>query len=624
MTAVDVATEVGLPAGVDPTLFAILTNRYFSIAEEMTYSYERAAASPVIALARDFSCAVMTGNGSLIAIWDGCPHHVTGLHIIVRALIRAFEGNIADGDVLVTNHAFSGNTHIGDLIVATPVFADGEIVFWSVAKGHQLDTGAQIATSMPHTATNVWQEGIQIPPMKMWEAGRLREDVFRMYLANVRYPHLVEGDFYAQMGAVGVGKRRILELIDEYGADDVQRYSQALLEYSHRRASAEIATWPDGTYQGVAWLDSDGSGAQHIEIRANLTVDGGHLTIDFSGSSPQVTGFTNSSIGTTFTSAVLPIMCAISSDIPRNQGSIDCVSVDPGEPGTITNAQWPASCAGCTCLTGDVISEVVWKAIAQANPDIAVAGMCKCTGIGFGCGFDRRTEETLEYAGVANFNSAGGFGASKGYDGWPSVATYGGLGALRFMDVELQELLFPVVYERLEAEPDAGGPGEWVGGPGIRTEIRVHGGTFEHFVFGEGSLNPPFGACGGYPGIGGGHYIERSTGAREFYNAKAHLELEDGERWVCVSSGGGGYGHPFDRPAERVAQDVRDDFFTRETAETVFGVHLRDDGSIDDEATQALRARRPDRALLDPTESDAGAWYRTHMRPGEPLFIDKP
>jgi N-methylhydantoinase B len=616
--------ELGFGADIDPMLFAILTNRYSSITEEMTYSYERAAASPVISLARDFSCALLTGNGSLIAIWEGCPHHVTGLHVVVREMIRVFENDVDDGDVIVTNHAYSGNTHIGDLVCATPIVLDGRVVFWSVAKGHQLDVGAHIATSMPHTATNVWQEGIQIPPMKMWEKGKLRKDVFRMYLANVRYPHLIEGDFYAQMGSVGVGKRRLLELISEYGLDLVLRYSEALLEYSNRRASAEIATWPDGVHEGVSWLDSDGTGETNIEVRAKLIVEKGHLTIDFSGSAPQVTGFTNSSIGTTTTSAILPIMCAISSDIPRNQGSIDCVTVIPGELGTITNARWPASCAGCTCLTGDVISEAVWKAITQANPDIGVAAMCKCTGIGFGCGLDRRTGEPIEYAGVANFNSAGGFGASKGHDGWPSATTYGGLGGLRFMDIELQELLFPILYERLEIEPNASGAGEWIGGPGIRTEIVVDGGTFEHFVFGEGSINPPFGALGGYPGIGGGHYIERNDGRREFYNAKAHLELGEGDRWVCVASGGGGYGHPYDRDEEQVARDVRDGFFTPEVARERFGTIVDENGVLDRQATRSLRAQRAERPFIDPTSPGEGTWYRVSMRPGEELIIDKP
>ena len=618
------AHDETLPDDIDPTLFAVLKNRYFSIAEEMTYSYERAAASPVISLARDFSYSVLTGSGSLIAIWDGCPHHVTGLHMVVKSLIDAFGDDVADGDLIVTNHSYSGNTHVGDLVCATPVMVDGEVVFWSVAKGHQLDVGAQIATSMPHTAENVWQEGLQLPPIKLWEAGRLREDVFRMYLANVRYPHLIEGDFFAQRGAVGVGKRRIQELIGEYGVDRVVRYSEALLDYGHRRARAELATWPDGTYEGVAWLDSDGSGATDIEIRASMNVEAGRVRIDFTGSSPEVRGFTNSGVGNTTTSAILPIMCAISGDIPKNQGTINCVEVDPGPEGSITNPRWPASCAGCTCLTGDVISEAVWKAIAKAKPEIAVAGVCKCTGIGFGCGIDRRADEELEYAGVANFNSSGGFGASRGHDGWPSATTYGGLGSLRFMDVELQELLFPLLYERLEVEPDASGAGEWIGGPGIRTEILARGGTFEHFVFGEGSMNPPFGVSGGYPGIGGGHFIERQSGDREFYNSKAHLELEEGDRWICVSSGGGGYGHPHDRAPELVADDVRNQRFSPAVARDVFAVELTADGQVDQAATEALRRSRPDRPLVDPTVASAGHWYADNMRDGEPLFVDRP
>jgi N-methylhydantoinase B len=317
-------------------------------------------------------------------------------------------------------------------------------------------------------------------------------------------------------------------------------------------------------------------------------------------------------------------MCAISSDIPKNQGSIDCVEVLPGPSGTITHPEWPASCAGCTCLTGDVIAEAVWKAIAKVNVEIAVAGVCKCTGIGFGCGIDHRSGQPVEYAGVANFNSSGGFGASLGHDGWPSATTYGSLGSLRFMDVELQELLFPIMYEQLELEPDSAGEGQWVGGPGVRTVLEARGGTFEHFIFGEGSVNPPFGVAGGYPGVGGGHYIERTNGEREFYNAKAHLELDDGDRWVCVTSGGGGYGHPFDRDPMLVARDVRDGVITAARAEQRFGVAVDRAGALDASRTAELRARRAGRPPIDPVEPAAGLWYKNNMRAGEPLFIDRP
>ena len=210
-------TERSLSSGIDPTTFSVLNNRYFTTVEEMTYVYERAAASPVIALARDFSCAIYSADGRLVAMWDGTPMHVTGMHVVIRRMIEAFDGDIADGDIIVCNDSYSGNSHIGDLVMMSPVFAGDTLMFWTVAKGHQLDTGAIIPTSMPHTAENVWQEGMTVPPLRIYERGRRREDVTRLLFRNLRFPELAEGDLLAQKGSVEVGKKRLLEIVGQYG-----------------------------------------------------------------------------------------------------------------------------------------------------------------------------------------------------------------------------------------------------------------------------------------------------------------------------------------------------------------------------------------------------------------------
>ena len=617
---------------VDPTTFAILLNRYFAITEEMTYAYERAAASPVIALARDFSCALYDRDARLVVMWDGTPIHVTGMHLVLQEMIAAFEGDIHDGDVLICNDSYSGNSHIGDLVMACPVFHEGEIRFWSVAKGHQLDTGAVIPTSMPHTAQNVWQEGTTIPPLRIFERGRRREDALRVFLRNLRFPELAEGDLLAQKGSVEVGRKRILEVIDQYGTDTVEHITREMLSYAERRTKGEIAQWPDGEYRGEAWIDSDGSSTTNIAVRARVRISGDEVEVDLSGSDPQVIGFLNSSVGNTMAAAVLPILCSISSDIPHNQGCLDCVTVNPGPRGTVTNPEWPASCAGCTCLSGDVIQESVWKALAHAIPSQAMAGVCKCAGVGFGTGIDRRDGEDKTYSGWASFFSGGGGGATQGQDGWPLVICYSSLGALRIPPIERQELLFPIRYDRLEIEPLANGAGQWVGGAGIRTEVRACGGTVEHFVFGEGADNPPFGVLGGQAGVGGGHYKEiGDSGQREFYSAKGHVSLEDGERWVCVSSGGGGYGDPLQREPQLVADDVRDELVPPEAARDVYGVALVRDGHhvrVDEEKTEALRAElaaaREEMAVVTPAHPGAGAWYERVRDADATYVLDRP
>lgn len=619
-------------ANVDPTTFAILLNRYFAITEEMTYAYERAAASPVIALARDFSCALFDSHARLVVMWDGTPIHVTGMHLVLEEMIAAFEGEVQDGDIIICNDSYSGNSHIGDLVMAGPVFYDGDIKFWAVAKGHQLDTGAIIPTSMPHTAQNVWQEGTTIPPLRIFEGGKRREDALSVFLRNVRYPDLAEGDLLAQKGCVEVGKKRILEVIEQYGADDVEAITNEMLSYAERRTRGEIAQWPDGEYRGEAWIDSDGSSTTDIAIRARVTISGDEVSVDLGESDPQVIGFLNSSVGNTMAAAVLPILCSISSDIPHNQGCLDCVKVDPGPSGTLTNPMWPASCAGCTCLSGDVIQEAVWKALTQAIPDMIMSGSCKCAGVGFGTGIDRRGDEEKTYSGWASFFSGGGGGATKGLDGWPLIICYSSLGALRIPSLERQELLFPIRYDHLEIEPLAAGAGQWVGGAGIRTEVRAAGGTVENFVFGEGATNPPFGALGGHPGVGGGHYKEvGDTGRREYYSAKGHVSLEEDERWICVSSGGGGYGDPLDRDPQLVADDVRDGLLSLESAEGLYGVVVSLENyhaQVDEDKTAKLRDERRDAqgdvAVVTPTEPNAGSWYEVTRGVDDTFVLDRP
>ena len=267
---VSVRARKSAKTAVDPITFSVVLNRFNTIANEMTLTMEKTSWTSIIALARDFSCAIYDAKARQICMMDALPVHTNSMHVVLKEIARVFEGDIHDGDVIVCNDAYSGNTHIGDFVTACPVFHQGKHMFWSVAKGHQLDCGAYIPTSVPAPARDVWQEGLQLPPIKFYEKGQRREDVVRMYLANVRWQEWLYGDLMAQLGSIWTGRRRLVELAAHYGNDTLDRYAEAILDYSDRRMAEEIRAIPDGDYDGMSWLDSDGHGTTTKSLRLGI------------------------------------------------------------------------------------------------------------------------------------------------------------------------------------------------------------------------------------------------------------------------------------------------------------------------------------------------------------------
>jgi N-methylhydantoinase B len=614
--------ELGIQ-GIDPTTFSVLIRRYIAVVDEMTAALENAAWTSILALARDFSCAVFDGQTRLIAMYEGAPLHISGMHVVLEEIAHRFEGRIYDGDLMICNDPYSGNSHVGDVVIAAPVFAEGELCFWSAVKVHHLDIGAPWPTSMPYLATDVWTEGLTMPPLKLCDAGTFREDVFAMILANLRYPDQLLGDLLAQQGSVGVGKRALLRIVERHGLETVKLYTDGIRLYAYNRAGAEIETWPDGVYVGESWLDSDGQGTQDIYVRAAVRIEGDRVHVDLTGSDAQAPGAVNSSYANSIAACVLPVLECLDPDIPpHNRGCQDHVIINPGPKGTVTNARWPASTAVDTALSGDCIQEAVWKALAQAIPEKVIGGVAKSPGVAFVSGIDRRQGGDTPW-GMAIFNSSGGGGAAKGHDGWHQFVCYGCMGCLKCSSIEMMELLYPVLFEQLEIEPMSGGSGEWVGGPGIRTVMRPHGGEVDIYVTGEGMLNPPHGALGGEPGCGGGQWCLRADGTRTFFGSKAHIPLAEGESWVCVSSGAGGYGRPIDRNTRRVADDLRDELVSIELVHDVYGVCLAPDGSVDEKATQARREELAATRVYEVTKPNvprAATWLSREMR-GDEVFI---
>jgi N-methylhydantoinase B len=610
-------------AGLDPITLSVLLNRFYAISEQMSLAVERSAWSSVLGLCRDFSCAIYDAVPRQICMFDAIPIHTTSMHLVLREIAADFAGDIAEGDVFACNDPYRGNTHIGDLVIAVPVFFEERHVFWAVARGHQQDTGATAPSSVLGTARNVYQEGITLPPIKLVEGGRRREDVIGLYLSNVRYRETLYGDLLAQMGAVRKGSDQLRHMCLEYGTDELLRYVDALIDYADRRMAEEIEAIPDGEYTGESWVDADGAGRLNTRVHCRVAVSGDRVTVDWSESGPQAEGGINGSYATATAASGVPLMCVASPEMPHNQGSIDRISVI-ARPGTICLAEHPAATSSSVVAPSGAMHDAVMKALAQAVPDRVAGGgprMGNCPTLS---GIDEREDEPWSYM---FFNDGGGSGGAFGTDGWPLIGSLCMLGGIKTMSVELIELLYPFRLDAMEIEPESMGFGRWCGGPGTRTVVRPLYGDMTSITFGDGYDNPPHGVLGGTPGIGGGQWVQGPDGGpRTFGSACARLETPKGGTWVGVSTGGGGYGDPLWREVDAVRRDVRDGLIGRETAREVFGVVLGEaaDPAVDLAATESLRQERRQwsRPPLLPTSPGAATWRREQMREGDVYLLN--
>jgi N-methylhydantoinase B len=613
------AADGGAAERMDPITFAVLFSALHSVVEEMSLTFEHSAWSSILAQCRDFSCAVYDAGSppNAMCVFDGLPVHVHSQPMCLAAMTEFFEGDIGEGDVILANSPYFGTTHIGDLVAVAPVFWEGELVFWAAATGHQMDVGSAYNTSVPVQASDIWKEGFQISPVKLEEGGRLRKDVLELYLGNVRHRDFLYGDLMSQIASVKTGRDRMLELLERWGPDQLKEFGAEVIEYADRRTAAQIAEMPDGTYRSETWVDSDAVGGTNVKVQCALTIDGSDVHIDFAGSGPASRSGVNASWSTCVSSAATPVFTFLDPDIPHNQGCIRHITVD-AEPGTITRAQWPASTASATIVPGDAIGDAVWRCLAQALPDRAVAGCGRIAPNAMTAGFDRRVPGVEIPFGVILFNCSSGGGATPEFDGWPLMYDQNALGGMKILPIEVLELHYPLIVRRHEIREDSMGAGRTRGGPGLHFETEVRGtGQVDVYGFGDGIMNPPFGAYGGLPGDGGALYRNEPDGSRTFFSAISYFRVKEGQSWVSASSGGGGYGDPLERAPELVRADVRDGYTSRDAAERLYGVVLdAEGGAVDAAATAARRAEPAGRrsiAVIDPESADAGTYQSTLM-----------
>ncbi len=580
--------------GLDPIVLAVMQNRLDQISKHMGWVMTRTARSTIFSQSHDFSCYVTTPDGTLVANADGIPIHTGGGGFAVRALLKRYEGRINPEDVFLLSDPYvAGGNHLPDWVIARPVFTnegcdEPTLVGFCCNRAHQSDIGGGIAGTYNPEATEIWQEGIRLPVMKLIEEGKVRDDLWELLLINCRTPELLDGDLLAMLGSTRIGAERVLGLVAELDIEPYLAYLDGVLTHGERRMRTAIAALPDGTYYGEDRTDNDCFGPADIAVRVHLTVEGDEMMLDFTGTDPQIEGFKNSSVANTYSSVYLAVSSFFDTSIPRNEGTYRSVRIIAPE-GSIVNALPPAPMTMNTVFVAHEIVITVWQALAQADPDRACAAWSKTM---HGHVTGRRDDGTTWV--MYQWHAMATPGATAERDGFPQMGHLITLGGLDLPNLEFHEQMYPVRYIRHEQRCDNAGPGQKRGGTGVRYEADIlRPATWSYRAEG---LDTPSGhgvRGGGTGGVGLEWIVPVDTDADgpTFVPPKYGVQRLGPARMIADTPGGGGWGDALEREPAAVLRDVMDDVVSIEGARRDYGVVIGDDGqSIDVDATVQLRA----------------------------------
>jgi len=528
----------------DPIELEIFKNVYHSIAEEMGAALRRTAFSPNIKERRDYSCAVFDGDGQVIAMGDHMPVHLGSMPMSVQAAIDA--GPMEPGDVVMLNDPFRGGTHLPDITLVAPVYVSKSETkrlssspdFYVASRAHHADVGGAYAGSMG-LCREIYQEGVRIPPVKLMRAGNMDRDVLAMLLNNVRTPEEREGDLGAQIAACHTGAERLREICTRYGVERAKRAAADLLEYAEELMRAFLQRVPAGEYHAEDCLDSDGITDKPVRIAVAIKFHPAGkkqpvVTVDFTGSDPQVEGSVNAVAAITYSACFYVFRCLLTEDVPAAAGLMRPIEVIAPE-GTIVNARPPAAVAGGNVETSQRIVDVLLRALAQAVPDripAAASGTMNNLTIG---GIDPRTGKPFTYYETI----AGGMGARPGKPGVSGVHTH--MTNSLNTPAEALEYAYPMLVRAYSLRPASGGGGKFRGGDGIVREIEVLT-DCEVTLLADRRSRGPWALSGGMDGAAGKATVVRQDGSVESMPGKFSTRLRKGERVRIESPGGGGWG----------------------------------------------------------------------------------
>jgi N-methylhydantoinase B len=526
----------------DPALLEIFKSLYGSVAEEMGVTLRRTAFSPNIKERRDYSAAVFDARGELVAQGDHMPVHLGSMPMSVLAATRAV--SLDPGDVVVLNDPYEGGTHLPDVTMVSAVFerpasekGRRRLLFYVANRAHHADIGGMTPGSMP-LATEIFQEGLRIPPVKLYAGGERCDSVFRLLLANVRTPEEREGDLTAQIAANRTGERRLHEIVARYGTSEATRYAAHLQDYAERMARALVRRLPEGTYAAEDYLDDDGIDGRPIKIAARITIRGGELEVDFAGSDGQVRGSVNAVFAITLSAVYYVVRSLIPEAIPASSGILRPIRIRTPKR-SVVDAAFPAAVCAGNVETSQRIVDVLLRALGDADRErIPAASSGTMNNLTIG-GVDPRDGALFSYYETIG----GGMGACASRDGSSGIHTH--MTNTLNTPIEALEYAYPLRVRRYRLRRGTGGAGKFRGGDGIIRDIELLGDA-EATLLGDRRRFPPYGLAGGAAGRTGRAFLKGARGTHAL-PSKAHFRVRAGERIVIETPGGGGWGKKEDR-----------------------------------------------------------------------------
>ena len=566
----------------DPILLEVVGNYLVSAVREMNTTLRRTAYSTILRESMDCSTALFDPMGQLIAQGDHVPSHQGSLAKAARMVAEDIP--LDPEDVIILNHPYEGGTHHPDIMIFKPVFHECQLVAISAALGHHIDVGGRSPGSISSDARDVYEEGLMIPPLKLYRRGELVPEILRMIEANIRVPEKTLGDIRAEVSAATVGERRYLELIDRYGREELAEIVADVLDYSEALMREDLATLPNGSYSAEGFLDSDGITDEPVRVFVTVTLEDGSVTVDFTGSNPQVKGPFNCSHSSVYSAVYAGVRYMTNPLIRQNEGCYRPIEIVRPE-GTIVNPVRPAPISG-RFTTLERIADTIVMAFNQARGEdqvgSGVACVCSFAVNGTYPGSNRR------YVCFEIFG--GGWGGTMRGDGLD--ASFGLMANCYDTPIEAVELEYPLRVESYNLITDSGGPGTYRGGLGFyRNERYLHGEGY-YTNRSETAKFPPRGVRGGLPGRPSRQRLVRHDGTVESLPSKiTNLTIRAGDLIEMEQPGGGGYGHPAERDPTLVLEDLLDEKISAQAARETYGVVIdRENGTVDAVATEALRA----------------------------------
>ncbi len=553
---------------VDPILLSVYARTFRSVTDEMSISMERTTRSPILCEAKDYVTGLYDADGRMLEQTENLPILAFSLAPVCKHIRAYFGDDIHPGDVIFHNDVFSLGNQNNDVAVYKPVFFEDELVAWTAVKGHQADIGGAVAGGYNPNAVEVWQEALRIPPVKVYERGRLRKDVWDLIFANIRFD-IVQHDMKAEIGACRVGERRVIELLKKYGRDSFEAHKLALFDATRKMMEAEIATIPNGTYSGEGSVFYDGRNVgSKFKIRVTITVEDKRIRFDYSQSDPQTNGFVNGTFTSSASATILTLLQMVNPDIPHNEGMVAPIEIVIPQ-GTILNAAYPKATTFGNHLCPPN-ADAIQRALAPVMPERVTAGwnnlLCSLT-----TGIDPHKNE--KYVDIGFMGLKGGSGAMRGTDGYDHIGMIDASGGVLDQDYEMFEQQTPHRLIKHEYLCDSAGPGQWRGGLGVETIFTIGSDDTQLVTFGDGDFEPAFGLFGGGPGTLNFIRLTYPDGTVHTpHNKDLITGVPAGTRYHQQAGGGGGYGDPKLRARAKLHQEVYDGVISAESARRVYGL----------------------------------------------------